>query len=948
LIEFQIQNILAYICTLAEWSRDMTNKNLPVANYRSQILVSVKVNSVTIIVAETGAGKSTQVPQYLLDEGYEVVVTQPRRLAARSVAERVAEEVDCPFGDKVGFRTALDRAESQETRCLFVTDGLQLVRELMVTTPSLSRRVLVLDEVHEWNLNLETLVAWARAEAARDAAFRLVIMSATMESEALARYFGDAPVITIPGRTFPVEHLQRSEKIIEDVKKLVSEGRNVLVFQPGKGEITALVNALKSEGIDAEILALHGELTSAEQKMCFMHYTRPKVVVSTNVAQTSVTIDDIDAVVDSGMERRVELVNGVEGLYLRSISLADSRQRAGRAGRTKPGVYIDHCRESGRREFPIAEIERVRLDQSVLKLAMAGIDMEELRFFHQPAISEIHAAKASLQKLGCMDIDGRVTDIGKQISKLPLSVKFGRMVLEAIKLGVVGDIITAAAILESGALNTRRDKDGNPTSVWRELVRGERESDIIAQMHLYDAAGQMMAHERFDRGIHPTAYNRVKTLRKQIENALERRGIKTTTSSKRDHILQAVCAGMVENLYQVRGSYLADDGETRLSSDDTVVHLKEWTVGIPFDLHTRRGVLKLVTMITSVTPSILEVVAPHLVDRRVGQNPSFCLEQNEVVSTTEIWFDNQKLRQETVLDPDHPQGDFIRIERMYSLFVKPDLISVDTTDECLVVPAVRDCIVGTHPNTGLVFKIFGTFRFGWYGVENVWVRDQVEANDLRDKFVVEVKVRQQKEQQRIVDEAQVQLEREEQERIKAVELEKSEKETRLQAVHEIELQASEERGEIVRNFSTFIHESGICGQGNGWVICSDGSFRAHDRDEYSKSYQRGIHTKVWDLVCEDELLLVWGKSSNASPHECVVQKLPKGGVCTDAQLRAVLELEKELESSYKGATGLTSGRRSPPIGNGFGFVEKQESKLGITKEVPSTEMLKALLERFSN
>jgi HrpA-like RNA helicase len=718
----------------------MSNNTLPVANFRDQILSSVAATHVvTIVVAETGAGKSTQVPQYLLEAGYDIVVTQPRRLAARTVAERVAEEFGCELGDVVGFRTAQERRDSQTTRCLFVTDGLALVRELMGAG---SHSVLVLDEVHEWNLNIETLVAWAKAQVAKNASFKLVLMSATLEAEALSRFFDGAPVINVPGRLFPVTTRTPAAKLVDDVVALVGEGRNVLVFQPGKAEISELVDMLERMQINAEILPLHGELTGAEQKKCFAHYPRPKVVVSTNVAQTSVTIDDIDAVIDSGMERRIELVNGVEGLYLRAISKADSKQRAGRAGRTKPGVYIDHCPSADRRDFPVAEIERVRLDQTVLRLAIAGFDMEGLQFFHQPEVEKIHAAKESLKKLGCMDASGHVSAIGRAVSRLPVSVQFGRMIVEAERLGVVGDIITAAAILESGELNTRKDKDGYPSEEWRHLTGGERESDVIAQMYLYDAAGKMAPSERFDRGVHPKAYQRAKDLRKQIESALESRGVDVTSSGKRENILLAICAGMVDHLYRNSWGRL-ENGESRERAKESVVALGQWAVGLPFDLQitTRRGpmTLKLVRMLTSVTPEMLEQVAPQLVERKTGLNCRFDTTHNEVVSTTEVRFNGVKISEEVVADHDHPEATRIVIEQLYSTFRYPALPSVEIAEDA-EVPNVTEVIVGHHPKTGESLTAYGAYqKDSWYNrLVGKWVRDRREANTLHAQTVEQV------------------------------------------------------------------------------------------------------------------------------------------------------------------------------------------------------------------
>ncbi|MFB6225463.1 MAG: DEAD/DEAH box helicase, partial [Candidatus Paceibacteria bacterium] len=213
--------------------------NLPINSYRQQIIEAVQNNPVTIITAETGAGKSTGVPQFLLEAGYSPVITQPRRLAASSVAERVAEERGEQLGGTVGYRTAVDRQDTQKTRCLFSTDGLALVRELMGQR---SRDVLVIDEAHEWNENIEVLVSWAKQQIEQGADFKVVLMSATLESEKLSEFFGGALVIEVPGRLYPVEERQpQGENPEDDVANLVREGRNVLMFQPGTGEIQASV-----------------------------------------------------------------------------------------------------------------------------------------------------------------------------------------------------------------------------------------------------------------------------------------------------------------------------------------------------------------------------------------------------------------------------------------------------------------------------------------------------------------------------------------------------------------------------------------------------------------------------------------------------------------------------------------------------------------------------------
>ena len=703
--------------------------------FKDAILASVASNSVTIITAETGAGKSTQVPQYLLEAGYEVVVTQPRRLAAFSVAERVAQEFGCELGQEIGFRTALDRAESEDTSCLFVTDGLQLVRELMGRVSD-AKRVLVLDEVHEWNLNIETLVSWIRFQIDQGIDFKVVLMSATLEAGALSKFYDNAPVIEVPGRLFPVTTRTPSQSLTDDIVYLVSEGRNVLVFQPGKAEIEEVIGELSRREVSAEVLPLHGELTIDEQRKCFAHYGRPKVVVSTNVAQTSVTIDDIDAVVDNGMERRVELVDGVEGLYLRPISLADSKQRAGRAGRTKPGIYVDRCTAFNRRDFPVSEIERVRLDQAVLRLAMAGFNMEELRFFHQPDIAEIHSARESLVKLGCMTANGQVTGIGKQVSRFPVSVQFGRMIVEAIKLNVVADVVLAAAILENGEINTRKDKYGYPSDVWRIYTGGERSSDVIAQMQLYKAAEQMQKNDLFGNGIHQKAFQRVKNLCEQIKSSLVSRGVEMKSGGRRENIILAICAGMVDHLYTISYGQLRN-GSTRERNRESVVALPStgFAVGLPFDLEirTRRGpmTLMLVRMLTIVSSGHLMQAAPQLVETRKGVNPKVN-ESGQVVSSTETWFNGHKVSEMTVNDPSHAEAPELLAEYAYRSFSYPNRPSIEIT-ESTKVPEVVEVEIGIHGRTGDKLVVYGYYHQIEYWHNQItpkWSRDCAEAERM--------------------------------------------------------------------------------------------------------------------------------------------------------------------------------------------------------------------------
>lgn len=651
------------------------NDQLPILAFKEQIIESIQSSPVTIITAETGAGKTTQVPQYLAEQGYRVVVTQPRRLAARTVAARVAHEMREKLGRKVGYRTANDHCDSPNTEVLFCTDGLQLVRELTGHGQSGDKTVLVLDEVHEWNTNMEVLVAWAKKRIAAGENLKVVLMSATLDAQKLAQFFdGENPAISVPGRLYPVEKKHASaQQLFTETQKLAAEGRNVLVFQPGKKEIAETVaNLQKVVGSSTTVLPLHGQLTPAEQKECFIPPSPGcnKIIVATNVAQTSVTIPYIDAVVDSGLERRIELVDGIEGLYLKNTSQADCKQRAGRAGRCRPGVYVlcSDAPEDRREPFPKAEILRSRLDQVVLRLAAQGFDAEDLDFFHQPSKQTIAEAKRALKILGAMDKHGNVTKVGRDISRLPLSVQYGRMLIEAQKNHVVDEVATIVACMEAGDIRARGNRD-NPRP-WQALT-SEKESDLLVLLDLYNAARNIKGGKGLSKskalreaGIFAKDYFRADEIRRKViqstrgKLASSKKRKRFSNEDIRKRVLKSCAAGMVDHLYRKGYSgYRNGDDVERALGFESVVQQPEWIVGLPKDIEirTRYGLrtLNLIHMATKVDPQLLEEVAPQLVETKNGLSPRFDRALDSVVVTNEIYFNGQKVRSEVVPTPEH-------------------------------------------------------------------------------------------------------------------------------------------------------------------------------------------------------------------------------------------------------------------------------------------------------
>ena len=263
---------------------------LPIASYKTAIIDAVRNHYVTIVTAETGSGKSTQIPQYLSEYFSQVVVTEPRIMAAKTLAKRVSEEMNVTLGEEVGYRTGYDKCDSTNNKILYCTDGLQLVRTIF-NHESNAENVLIIDEVHEWNLNIETLIAWCKFMYGKWNT-KVVIMSATLDAVKLYNFFGnDSTILSIPGNLYDVTIEERSKyELIETIKENIHDGKNILVFVAGKKEINDVIQELTDE--NATVLPLHGEMDWEEQKKCFEQYPNPKVVVATNVAQTSLTIPE--------------------------------------------------------------------------------------------------------------------------------------------------------------------------------------------------------------------------------------------------------------------------------------------------------------------------------------------------------------------------------------------------------------------------------------------------------------------------------------------------------------------------------------------------------------------------------------------------------------------------------------------------------------------------------
>lgn len=595
---------------------------LPTLNFKRKICDAVDRNQVVILTAETGAGKSTQVPQYLAEHGYSrVIVTQPRILAARNLSRRVREEwAERNLEDSseiIGYRTAHERDDSGRTKILYCTDGLQLVRELTGSGVN-ARQVLVLDEVHEWNENMEVLVAWAKRRIEEDPQFKVVVMSATLDDQDLADYYKTDAVIKIPGRSYEVTKRRGSDIIDELLKQLERPKHNILTFLPGKAEIQKVTEAIEEKAAKAgvPIIPLHSQLEAEMQQKAFASYPHGKIILATNIAQTSVTIDDIDMVLDSGLERRAEVRSGVEGLFIAQISQADCLQRAGRAGRTKAGQYVLAPYDvmpclpfEDRPEYAIPEIMRTHIDRLTLRLASIGIDIETLDFYHDPSRAAIKRAKRTLVSLGALTSHGEITNTGRAMERFPVESSYARMLVEADQCGaeVQSKLATIIAIQEVGGIV----RGGANYIGWHTYVT-QKQSDMLAQYDVLLALPRILPDMYETMGILAKNINKAEEVIERLHRdlGLDWQGLEVTPSPvKQDEarqLMRAIVAGQIDQLWMAdeRGRYEhVTTHQQRELSSSSVVKGARLVTGTPFDLEVplRGGELETLHLLQNVT-----------------------------------------------------------------------------------------------------------------------------------------------------------------------------------------------------------------------------------------------------------------------------------------------------------------------------------------------------------
>lgn len=556
-------------------------ESLPVFAMRTQLIEAIEQNHFLVIVGETGSGKTTQIVQYIYEEALNVVdgkekiigCTQPRRVAAVSVAKRVAEEVGCKVGDEVGYYIRFEDVTSPKTKIKYMTDGM-LQREALLDPTMSKYLVIMLDEAHERTIATDVLFALLKTAAKLNPNLKVIVTSATLDLAKFATFFNNCPVLNIPGRTFPVETLFSREPepdylaaaldCVMQIHVAEAEG-DILVFLTGQEEIDTscevLYSRIKTLGSavpELIILPVYSALSSDMQLKIFEPAPpgARKVVLATNIAETSITIDGIRYVVDPGYVKvnAYDPKLGMDSLVVSPISQAQANQRAGRAGRTGPGkcyrLYTEQAFKTEMLPNSIPEIQRQNLSMTILMLKAMGInDLLNFEFMDPPPAQTMVNALHDLYNLDALDEQGFLTPFGKKMSELPMEPALAKTVIESTQLGCVDEVVTIVAMLSVQSV-FMRPKDKQAAADQKKQRFHSVYGDHITLLNVYRAweLNGRSAGWCKDNYIHERSMRRALDVRKQLCQILGRFRIPIEScGSDTIAVRKAFCSGFFRN-----------------------------------------------------------------------------------------------------------------------------------------------------------------------------------------------------------------------------------------------------------------------------------------------------------------------------------------------------------------------------------------------------------------
>lgn len=548
-------------------------QSLPIYKLKKELVQAVHDNQVLVVIGETGSGKTTQVTQYLAEVGYttrgKIGCTQPRRVAAMSVAKRVAEEFGCRLGEEVGYAIRFEDCTGPDTVIKYMTDGM-LLREILVDENLSQYSVIMLDEAHERTIHTDVLFGLLKQLVKRRPELRLIVTSATLDAEKFSGYFFNCNIFTIPGRTFPVEilyakqpesdYLDASLITVLQIHLTEPEG-DILLFLTGQEEIDFACQSLheRMKGLGKNvpeliILPVYSALPSEMQSRIFDPAPpgKRKVVVATNIAEASLTIDGIFYVIDPGFAKQnvYNPKQGLDSLVITPISQASAKQRAGRAGRTGPGkcyrLYTESAYRNEMSPTAIPEIQRINLGMTTLSMKAMGInDLLSFDFLDPPSPQALISAMEQLYSLGALDDEGLLTKLGRKMAEFPMDPPLSKMLLASVDLGCSDEILTIIAMIQTGNIFYRpREKQAQADQKKARFFQAE--GDHLTLLAVYESwkSKNFSGPWCFENFVQSRSLRRAQDVRKQLLSIMDKYKLDIVSAGKNfSKIRKAITAG---------------------------------------------------------------------------------------------------------------------------------------------------------------------------------------------------------------------------------------------------------------------------------------------------------------------------------------------------------------------------------------------------------------------
>ena len=623
-------------------------KKLPVFPYREEFLAAVKDHQILVLVGETGSGKTTQIPQYLHEIGYselgKIGCTQPRRVAAMSVAARVSQEMNVKLGKEVGYSIRFENCTSEATKIQYMTDGM-LLREILTEPDLSSYSCMIIDEAHERTLHSDILFGLVKDIVRFRNDLKLIISSATMDAEKFSKYFDDASIFMIPGRMFPVDIFYTKSPEADYVDAAVVTVLQIHVSQPLGGDILVFLTGQEEIETAAEILTqrtrnlgsrinelmicpVYANLPSEQQAKIFEKTPKRarKVVLATNIAETSLTIDGICYVIDTGFNKQKSFNarSGMESLVVTPVSQAASNQRAGRAGRTQPGkcfrLFTAWSFQHELEPNTVPEILRTNLGNVVLMLKSLGInDLIHFDFMDKPPADALIRALEQLYALGALNDMGELTKLGRKMAEFPLEPMLSKSVICSEKYECVSEVLSTVAMLSLGASVFYRPKEKKimaDTARMNFARGGGGDHATLLRCYRDWASTDYSDGWCFENFVQVKSIRRARAIREQLEGLCERVEIDQNISSPddTDALLKAITSGFFYNVAKLgrTGDFQTVKQQRTVYIHPSSVLAKEeqppaWLVYFELAFTTK----EFMRQVAPIDPSWLVEIAPH-------------------------------------------------------------------------------------------------------------------------------------------------------------------------------------------------------------------------------------------------------------------------------------------------------------------------------------------------